>query len=125
MRGINKVILMGNLGADPEMRYMPSGRAVTRFRVAVNRRWRDFEGHLQERTEWFRCVAWGRKAEVCHQYLSKGSPVYVEGRLETRSFEGSDGQQRYITEVVISDIVFLPNGNYTPEEIDVEEEVAV
>lgn len=111
MRGLNRVQIMGNLGADPEMRYTPTGRAVTRFRVAVNRRWRDAEDQLQERVDWFRVVVWGRRAEVANQYLEKGSPIYVEGRLENRSFEGSDGQTRYITELVAYDFVLLPRGS--------------
>ena len=96
MRGMNKCSLMGNLGSDPEMRLTPVGRAVTNFRLAVNRRWRDAEGQSQEKTEWFRIVAWGRLAEVCNQYLQKGSPVYVDGRLETRTYEATDGQTRYM-----------------------------
>jgi single-strand DNA-binding protein len=114
MRGLNRVQIMGNLGGDPEMRYTPTGRAVTRFRVAVNRRWRDPEGQLQERVDWFRVVVWGRQAEVANQYLEKGSPIYVEGRLENRSFEGNDGQTRYITELVARDFIFLPRGNGGP-----------
>jgi single-strand DNA-binding protein len=111
MRGLNRVQIMGNLGGDPEMRYTPTGRAVTRFRVAVNRRWRDAEGQQQERVDWFRIVVWGRQAEVANQYLEKGSPIYVEGRLENRSFEGNDGQTRYITELVAREFIFLPRGN--------------
>jgi len=126
MRGMNKCSLMGNLGSDPEMRYTPSGRAVTNFRLAVNRRWRDAEGQLQEKVEWFRVICWGRLAEVANQYCQRGSPIYVEGRLETRSFEGADGQVRYLTELVAQDLILLPrgNGNGTPTEEteEVEEE---
>ncbi len=126
MRGLNLVQIMGNLGSDPEMRYTPTGRAVTRFRVAVNRRWRDADGQLQERVDWFRVVLWGRQAEVANQYLSKGAPVYVEGRLENRSFEGNDGQTRYITELIGRNLILLPRGNGQPtgdvEEAEVEEE---
>jgi len=115
MRGLNRVQIMGNLGADPEMRYTSTGRAVTNFRVAVNRRWRDSEGQTQQKVEWFRVALWGRQAEVANQYLTKGSPVYIDGRLETRSFEGSDGQTRYITEVVGREMILLPRGNgYQP-----------
>lgn len=129
MRGLNRVQIMGNLGRDPEMRYTPTGRATTQFSVAVQRRWRDSEGQLQERVEWFRVVTWGRQAEVANQYLEKGAPVYVEGRLQTRSFEGEDGQTRYITELVARDIIFLPRGNGRgPSEgettEDVEEDLA-
>jgi single-strand DNA-binding protein len=111
MRGLNCVHIMGNLGADPEMRYTPTGRAVTNIRVAVNRKWRDSEGQLQEKTEWFRVVLWGRQAETANQYLQKGSPVYVQGRLETHSYEGSDGQTRYMTELIGRDLIMLPRGN--------------
>ena len=111
MRGINKCEILGNVGADPEMRFTPVGRAVTNFRVAVNRRWRDAEGQLQEKVEWFRITAWGRLAEIANQYIQKGSPVYVSGRLETRSFEGADGQLRYVTDLVANDLVLLPRGN--------------
>jgi len=124
MRGINKLTIMGNLGADPEMRFTPAGKAVTNFRVAVNRRWRDAEGQLQERVEWFRVVCWNRLAELANQYLERGAPVYIEGRLETRSFEGNDGQTRYVSEVVASDLVLLPRGDRSPaaEEEKAEEE---
>jgi single-strand DNA-binding protein len=111
MRGLNKIMVMGRLAADPEMRYTARGRAVCRFRVAVNRRWRDTEGQLQERVEWFRVVVWGRQAEICNQYLERGSPVYIEGRIETRSFEGADGNVRTLTELVARDVVILPRGN--------------
>jgi len=111
VRGINKCEILGNVGADPEMRFTPVGRAVTNFRVAVNRRWRDAEGQLQEKVEWFRITAWGRLAEIANQYVQKGSPVYVSGRLETRSFEGADGQIRYVTDLVANDLVLLPRGN--------------
>jgi single-strand DNA-binding protein len=129
MRGLNRVEIIGNLGADPEMRYTPTGRAVTNFRVAVNRRWRDSEGQLQEKVEWFRVVAWGSLAELCNQYLQKGVPVYVAGRLESRSYEATDGQTRYVTDLVARDLVLLPRGNGHPaagegaetEEDEVEE----
>lgn len=124
MRGLNRVEIMGNLGVDPEMRYSPTGRAVTRFRVAVNRRWRDSEGQPQQQVEWFRVVLWGRQAEVANQYLTKGAPVYVSGRLQTRSFEGNDGQTRYMTELVGRELILLPRGDGHPvaEEEEVEEE---
>jgi len=111
VRGINVCQIMGNVGADPEMRYTAVGRAVTNFRVAVNRRWRDAEGQLQEKVEWFRVTTWGRLAEIANQYVQRGSPVYVSGRLETRSFEGADGQIRYVTDLVANDLVLLPRGN--------------
>jgi single-strand DNA-binding protein len=111
MRGLNRVQIMGNLGADPEMRYTPAGRAVTRFRVAVSRQWRDSEGQQQKKVEWFRVVLWGRQAEVANQYLQKGDPLYIEGRLEHRSFEGNDGETRYITELVGREFIMLPRGD--------------
>lgn len=105
--GVNKVILIGNVGADPELRYTPSGAAVSNFNIATNESWTDNSGARQERTEWHRIVAWGRLAEICNQYLRKGSRVYVEGKLQTRSWEGQDGQKRYTTEVVARDMQML------------------
>ncbi|MDP6778672.1 MAG: single-stranded DNA-binding protein [Candidatus Latescibacteria bacterium] len=106
-RGVNKVILIGNVGADPELRYTPSGTAVTNFNMATNESWTDNSGDRQEKTEWHRIVVWGRLAEICNQYLRKGSKVYIEGRLQTRSWEGQDGQKRYTTEVVARDMQML------------------
>jgi len=103
-RGLNKVMIMGNLGRDPEMRYTPSGKPVTSFSVAVSRSYVKPEGERAEVTDWFNVVAWGRLAEICSQYLTKGSMVYVEGRLETRSWEGDNGQKHYRTEVVANDV---------------------
>lgn len=103
-RGLNKVMIMGNLGRDPEMRYTPSGKPVTSFSVAVSRSYVKPEGERAEVTDWFNVVAWGRLAEICSQYLTKGSMVYVEGRLETRSWEGENGQKHYRTEVVANDV---------------------
>ena len=106
-RGVNKVILIGNVGADPELRYTPGGTAVTNFNMATNESWADKSGERQEQTEWHRIVVWGRLAEICNQYLRKGSKVYIEGRLQTRSWEGQDGQKRYTTEVVARDMQML------------------
>ena len=106
-RGVNKVILIGNVGADPELRYTPSGTAVSNYSVATNENWTDNSGERQERTEWHRIVVWGRLAEICNQYLRKGSKVYIEGRLQTRSWEGQDGQKKYTTEVVARDMQIL------------------
>ena len=101
-RGINKVILVGNLGGDPETRYTASGAAITNITVATSESWRDKQtGENQERTEWHRVVAFGRTAEVCGEYLKKGRQVYIEGRLQTRKWQGQDGQDRYTTEVVV------------------------
>ena len=106
-RGVNKVILIGNAGADPELRYTPGGTAVSNFSIATNESWIDSSGEKQERTEWHRIVVWGRLAEICNQYLRKGSKVYIEGKLQTRSWEGQDGQKRYTTEVVARDMQLL------------------
>lgn len=101
---LNKCMIIGNLGRDPEMRYTPSGQAVTQFTVAVNRNYKDSQGERQEETEWFRIVAWGQQAEFAAEYLRKGAKVYVEGRLQTRQWEGQDGQKRYTTELVANTI---------------------
>ncbi|HET8700318.1 MAG TPA: single-stranded DNA-binding protein [Nitrococcus sp.] len=107
-RGVNKVILIGNLGADPEVRYSPSGSAVTNIRLATTDQWRDRQsGEQQERTEWHRVVFFSRLAEVAGEYLRKGSKVYIEGRLQTRKWQGQDGQDRYTTEIVASDMQML------------------
>jgi single-strand DNA-binding protein len=119
-KDLNKVMLTGHLGADPEMRYTPQGSAVTTFRVAANRSWKSADGTQHDDTEWFRIVAWDKLAEVCNQYLAKGTRVYVEGRLQTRKWQDKEtGQDRYITEVVASDMIMLssrqdrqPTGDY-------------
>lgn len=107
VRGLNKAMIIGNLRRDPEMRYTPSGKPVTSFSVAVSRSYMKAEGERTEVTDWFNVVAWGRLAEICSQYLTKGSTVYVEGRLETRSWEGDNGQKHYRTELVASDVNIL------------------
>ena len=99
-RGINKVILIGNVGADPEVRYMPNGNAVTNLTLATSDSWKDKQGQKQERTEWHRVSLFGKIAEIAGQYLSKGSKVYIEGRLQTREWE-KDGIKRYTTEVIV------------------------
>ncbi|MBI2950992.1 single-stranded DNA-binding protein [bacterium] len=106
-RGINKVILIGNLGADPELKYTPSGSAVSNFTLATNESWVDGKGERQEKTEWHRIVVWGKLAEICNEYLKKGSKVYIEGRLQTRSWDGQDGNKRYTTEIVARDMQML------------------
>lgn len=107
-RGVNKVILIGNLGADPEVRFMPSGGAVANIRLATTEFWKDRQsGEPQERTEWHRVVLFGRLGEVAKDYLRKGSRVYVEGRLQTRKWQGQDGQDRYTTEIVANDLQML------------------
>ena len=107
MGSVNKAIIVGNLGRDPETRFTPGGQAVTNFTVATNEQWTDKSGSRQERTEWHRIVAWGKLAEQCRDYLTKGRRVYVEGRLQTRQWEDRDGHKRYTTEVVANQIVFL------------------
>lgn len=109
--GVNKVILVGNLGADPEMRYTPSGAGVCELRLATNEQWTDKSGQRQERTEWHRVVVWGKRAEVCSKYLSKGRQAYVEGKLRTRSWEDKEGQKRYTTEIIANDVQFLSGGS--------------
>ncbi len=104
---LNKAMLIGNLGSDPEMRFTPSGNPVTTFRIAVNRTFNSPEGERKEETEWFSIVAWSRLAETCNQYLTKGQKVYVEGRLHTRTWDGQDGQKHYRTEVIASQVIFL------------------
>jgi single-strand DNA-binding protein len=108
--GVNKAILVGNLGSDPEMRYTPSGQGVCEFRVATNESWNDKNGQRQERTEWHRIVVWGKRAEVCSKYLAKGRSVYVEGRIQTRTYDDKEGNKRYITEIVAQDVQFLGGG---------------
>ncbi len=104
---VNKVILIGRLGADPEIRYTADGQPVATFRIATSERWTDKNGQRQERTEWHRIVAFGRLAEICGEYLSKGRQVYIEGRLQTRSYEDRDGVKRYITEIVAQNMQML------------------
>jgi single-strand DNA-binding protein len=99
MASVNKVILIGNLGADPEMRYLPSGEAVANLRIATTEQWKDKSGDKQEATEWHRVSFFGRQAEVCGQYLKKGSSVYIEGSIRTRKWQDQSGQDRYSTEI--------------------------
>ncbi|MBS12577.1 MAG: single-stranded DNA-binding protein [Gemmatimonadetes bacterium] len=107
-RGVNKVILIGNVGSDPELKYTNNGAGVSNFSVATNESWMDKNtNERQERTEWHRIVAWGRLAEICNQYLRKGSKVYIEGRLQTRSWEDQNGQKRYTTEIVAAEMQML------------------
>jgi len=104
---VNKVILIGRLGKDPEMRFTPSGRAVTNFTMATNENWTDQSGERQERTDWHRIVVWGKLAENCAKLLSKGKQVYIEGRLQTRQWDDRDGNKRYTTEVVANQMQIL------------------
>ncbi len=107
MAGINKVILIGNLGRDPELRYTQSGQAVVNFSLATTESWTDKSGERTEKTEWHRIVAWAKTAELCAQYLSKGRSVYIEGRLQTRDWEDKEGVKRQTTEIVANTVQFL------------------
>ena len=112
MAGVNKAILVGNLGRDPELRQTPNGQSVVNFTLATSENWTDKSGQRQERTEWHRIVVWGRTAEMCNQYLSKGRTVYVEGRIQTREWEDKDGNKRYTTEINASTVQFIgPRGD--------------
>jgi len=106
-RGVNKVILIGNLGQEPELRYTGSGTAVCNMRLATNESYTDRDGNQVDRTEWHNVVAWARLAEICNEYLDKGSQVYFEGKLQTRSWEDRDGNTRYTTEVKAQEMMFL------------------
>jgi single-strand DNA-binding protein len=106
-RSLNKVMIIGRLGRDPEMRYTPSGRPVTTFSVATSRSWNTSEGERRTETEWFNVVAWGSLAEICKQYLNKGQQVYVEGRLQTRYWEDNDGNKHSSTEIVANEMIML------------------
>ena len=108
MAGINKVIIVGNLGKDPEVSYVPSGAAVAKFSVATSETWKDkTSGEKKERTEWHRIVAWDKLGEICGKYLSKGRQVYVEGKLQTHSYDDKEGVKRYVTEIIAQDVQFL------------------
>ena len=125
-RGLNKVMIIGNLGKDPEMRYTPSGRPVTNFRVAVSRNWNTPDGEHHEETEWFNVVAWGRLAEICNQYLVKGRQVYVEGRLQSRNWEDAEGKRHTAVEVIANKMIMLgerhSSGDNTPDDQNTEDE---
>jgi single-strand DNA-binding protein len=107
MSAVNKVILVGNLGADPELRYTPGGQAVANFNLATNEKWTTKEGEKKERVEWHRIVVWGKPAELCGEYLKKGRQVYIEGRNATREWTDKDGIKRWSTEVIATNVVFL------------------
>ena len=116
-RGLNKVMVIGNMGRDPEMRYTPSGKPVTSFSLASSRSWVTPKGERREETEWFNVVAWGGLAEICNNKLFKSQQVYIEGRLQTRSWEDENGQRHFRTEVVASDMIILgPRGKKKHED---------
>jgi single-strand DNA-binding protein len=111
MASVNKVILVGNLGRDPELRYTPGGQPVANFSIATSESWNKKDGSgREERTEWHRIVAWGRTAELCAQYLAKGRTVYIEGRLQTREWENKEGQKQRTTEVIANTVQFIGGG---------------
>ncbi len=114
MVSVNKMIAIGNLGSEPEMRFTPNGRPVTSFSVATNWRYTTAEGERREETEWFTVVAWGKLAEQCNQFLTKGRLVYVEGRLRMHTWEGQDGQKRYRNEIVADRVSFLDRQAIAP-----------
>jgi single-strand DNA-binding protein len=107
MSGVNKVIIVGRLGADPEVKAVGQGSTVTRLNIATSENWMGKDGQKQERTEWHRVVVWGKLAEICGKHLSKGRQVYIEGRLQTRQWEDPQGQKRYTTEIVANTVQFL------------------
>jgi single-strand DNA-binding protein len=118
-RGLNKVMIIGHLGKDPEMRYTPSGRPVTTYTVAVSRSWNSADGERHTETEWFNIVAWGNLAEICKQYLAKGQQVYIEGRLQTRRWDDKEGQKHTSVEIVANEMMMLGDrrdANHTGEE---------
>ena len=107
MAGVNKIILVGNLGADPEVTYTPKGQAIAKFSLATSRKWKDDTGQRQEKTEWHRIVVWGKLAEVCGEFLAKGRQAYIEGRIEYRTWDDKEGNKRYMAEVVAQDVQFV------------------
>lgn len=121
---VNKVILIGNLGSDPQQRTTASGKAVTSFRIATNEKWTDQSGQPQEKVSWHNVVVWGKRAEACARYLSKGRRVYVEGKLENRSYEDKEGVTRYVTDIVASDVVFL-DGSHSAAKVEAKPEAKV
>ena len=122
MRGLNKVLIIGQLGRDPEMRYTPSGRPVTSFSVSTTRTWTSGDGDRREETEWFNVVAWGNLAEICKQYLRKSQSVYVEGRLQTRGWEDPEGKKHFRTELVANEVIILGDRRAEPVEEGLGEE---
>ena len=117
-RGLNKVMIIGYLGKDPEMRYTPSGRPVTTFNVATSRSWNTSDGERRTETEWFNVVAWGSLAEICNQYLTKGRQVYIDGRLQSRSWDDNDGNHHTSVEVVANEMIMLGNRQSSDDQTD-------
>lgn len=121
-RGLNKVMIIGRLGRDPEMRYTPSGRPITTFSVATSRKWNTSEGEKRSDTEWFNVVAWGSLAEICNQYLTKGQQVYIEGRLQTRKWEDDNGNKQSNIEIVAKEMIMLGDRKKKIDSDDSEKE---
>jgi single-strand DNA-binding protein len=121
-RGLNKVMIIGRLGRDPEMRYTPSGRPVTTFSLATSRTWNTSDGERRTETEWFNVVAWGSLAEICKQYLTKGQQVYVEGRLQTRHWEDSESIKHSSTEIVANEMIILGDRRDANNSVDLDAE---
>ena len=121
-RGLNKVMIIGNLGKDPEMRYTPSGKPVTTFTVASTRTWNTVNGERKSETEWFTVVAWSTLAEVCKKYLEKGRLVYIEGRLQTRRWDDSDGNHRTTVEIVANEMIILDQAKKENEDQEGEDD---
>ncbi len=119
-RGLNKVMIIGHLGRDPEMRYTPSGRPVVTFSVATNRNWSTPDGERKTETEWFNVIAWGSLAETCNQYLKKGLQVYIEGRLQTRQWEDTEGVKHKSVEIVANEMMMLGNRHSNNETFNQE-----
>ncbi len=117
-RGLNKVLIIGRLGREPEMRYTPSGRPVTTFSVATSRSWNTADGERRVETEWFNVVAWGSLAEICKQYLNKGQQVYIEGRLQTRHWDDAEGNKHTSTEIVANEMIMLGDRREAEEEAE-------
>jgi single-strand DNA-binding protein len=117
-RGLNKVMIIGYLGKDPEMRYTPSGRPVTTFNVATHRSWNTSDGERRTETEWFNVVAWGGLAEICNQYLTKGQQVYIDGRLQSRSWNDNDGNHHTSVEIVANEMIMLGNRQTADDQTD-------
>jgi single-strand DNA-binding protein len=113
-RGLNKVQLIGRLGRDPEMRYTPTGRPVTTFSVGTTRKWNTSEGERKTETEWFNVVTWSNLAEICNQYLKKGSLVYIEGRLQNRQWDDAEGHKHFATEIVANEMIMLDSRREAP-----------
>ncbi len=116
---VNKVFLIGNLGRDPELRFTPGGRAVAKFPLATTEVWVDTSGSRQERTEWHNIVVWGKQAESCSQYLTKGRQVFVEGSIRSRSYDDRDGNKRYVTEIIAQRVQFLGGSTGTSQGLDI------